>query len=62
MLYRALVSDLDALNGGKRNNAHDALIAEAAIVNGYTLVTADYHLQLVAQAQQCHVVYFNSRA
>jgi predicted nucleic acid-binding protein len=40
-LFKSLTSELDALNGGKKNNNRDALIAEAAIAGGYTLLTAD---------------------
>ena len=39
---------LDAMNGGKRSNIQDALIAEVAIVNSYTLLTADQDLATAA--------------
>ena len=54
-LYTALKSDLDSLNGGKANNTQDALIAEVAIANGYTLLTADFHLAKVAKKCGCTV-------
>lgn len=54
-VYSALKADLDSLNGGKANNAQDALIAEVAISSGYTLFTADYHLAEVARRHGCSV-------
>ena len=47
--YEKLKSDLDALNKSKANNPHDALIAEVALLNGHTLLTADRHLADVFQ-------------
>lgn len=47
--YQKLKDSLDALNKKKSNNANDALIAEVALKNGYTLITADYHMYEVAQ-------------
>lgn len=44
----SLKSDLDQLNGGKQNNIQDALIAEVAIRNGFTLLTTDRDLREVA--------------
>jgi predicted nucleic acid-binding protein len=57
-LYGRLKTDLDALNKAKANNAQDALIAEVAIANGYTLLTADYDLSLVARKHGCTVRHF----
>jgi hypothetical protein len=47
-----------ALNGAKKNNSRDALIAEAAIANGYVLLTADAHLRSVAQMHGGRVTFF----
>ena len=58
--YDSLKADLDSVNQGKANNPHDALIAEVAIANGYTLLTADYHLAEVAKKRGCTVRYFST--
>lgn len=47
-LYQPIVEALNAENGGKPNNTHDALIAETAIRNDLTLVTEDRDLAKVA--------------
>jgi hypothetical protein len=39
-IYLSVRECLDRLNGATPSNARDALIAETAIVNGYTLLTA----------------------
>lgn len=58
-IYEKLKGDLDALNGGKRgNNIRDALIAEVAIANGYTLLTADKDLKEVCEAHGGKVLFF----
>jgi predicted nucleic acid-binding protein len=57
-LYKRLKADLDTLNNGKVNNTKDALIAEVAIANQCTLLTADYHLAEAAKKNGCHVRYF----
>ena len=57
-LFGRLKADLDSRNKKKVNNTHDALIAEAAIVNGYTLLTADSDLAEVATKHGCIVEYF----
>jgi rRNA-processing protein FCF1 len=44
-LFTSLRSKLDLLNGKKKNNVRDALIAEVAIANQYTLLTADEDLK-----------------
>jgi predicted nucleic acid-binding protein len=55
ILYGQLKSDLDSLNHCKDNNSEDALIAEAAIVNSHTLITADEDLRTVAEQHGCNV-------
>jgi len=57
-LFEKLRNELNRLNGEKENNTMDALIAEIAINNGYTLLTADYHLQRVAKDSGCNVLYW----
>lgn len=57
-LYTSLKAELDRLNGRKENNSRDALIAEAAIANGYTLLTADRDLKAVTESQGGTVVFF----
>jgi len=47
--HQQIRAALDAKNGGRPNNAKDALIAEVALKNGFGLVTADRHLAEVAQ-------------
>lgn len=47
-LYRDLKGDLDVLKN-KANNVQDSIIAEVAIVDGLTLLTADGNLAKVAQ-------------
>jgi len=44
IVFQIVKNDLDAANGGKRNNCQDALIGEASITNGLTLVTCDWDL------------------
>jgi hypothetical protein len=60
-LCEALLADLDALNNRKANNISDALLAETAIVNGFTLLTADYHLTKVARKHGAAVIYYPHR-
>lgn len=43
-LFEAMRNELDALNKRKKNNAHDILIAETAVRNGWVLVTSDSDL------------------
>jgi predicted nucleic acid-binding protein len=47
-LYQPIKSKLDQLNKSKANNVEDALMAETAIKNGFTLVTHDGDLYKVA--------------
>lgn len=58
--YEGLRHELDALNNGKPNNAHDALIAEVALTNGCTLLTADRHLVEVVKERGGKVVFFGT--
>ena len=60
ILYEKLKQDLDALNKSKANNARDILIAEVAIVNEYTLLTADRDLATVVKKHGGKVVYYES--
>ena len=46
-IFEAMRSELDALNKRKKNNAHDILIAETAVKNGWNLVTSDSDLVAV---------------
>ena len=55
--YDILKADLDSVNHSKANNAQDVLIAEVAVANGYTLLTADYDLAKVAEKHGCKVLY-----
>lgn len=57
-LYARIKADLDSRNTGKANNKQDALIAEVAIANSYTLLTADHDLSDVAQKHGCTVRRF----
>ena len=57
-LYYSLRNALAARNKGKLNNSHDALIAEVAIENGWTLLTADSDLSAVASDNGCKVQHF----
>jgi predicted nucleic acid-binding protein len=49
-IYTSIKNQLDAKNGGRSSNAHDALIAEVAVINRYTLLTADADLSEVTKA------------
>ena len=59
-LAQQIRNDLDVLNKGKPNNIQDALIAEVAAVNNYTLVTADYDLAQIAKKYGIHCTYHSS--
>lgn len=48
-LYTAMKAELNELNKNKPNNIQDALIAETAIKNQFTLVTEDTDLLTVAK-------------
>lgn len=56
--YERLKTELDAKNKGKANNAQDALIAEVAIVNRFTLLTADKDLAKVTEMHGGSVRHF----
>jgi len=43
-IFEGMRRELDALNKAKRNNAHDILIAETSLRNGWVLITADRDL------------------
>lgn len=58
--YRALKSDLDSRNKGKSNNSEEALIAEVAMKDDYTLLTADFDLYQVAYAKGVGVIYWTT--
>ncbi len=59
-LFGNLKQSLDVLNKSKPSNRNDALIAETAIVNGYTLLTSDKDLTEVARKLGCKVDYFET--
>jgi hypothetical protein len=57
-LFSLLRARLDAVNGKKENNVRDALTAEAAIANGYTLLTADKDLASAAREHGGGVILY----
>ena len=57
-LYYSLRNALDTRNKGKRSNTQDALIAEVAIENSWTLITADRDLVEVAKQHGCEVRHY----
>ena len=57
-IYNSIKTQLDEKNGGGHSNLHDALIAEVAIVNEFTLLTADRDLADVARKHNCKVRHF----
>ena len=58
-LFTSLKAELDILNGNRKNNVRDALIAEVAIANGYTLLTADGDLRSVTEKYAGKVIFFS---
>ena len=60
-LFNYLKNSLDILNKSKRSNGRDALIAETAIINGYTLLTSDKHLAEVAKKYGANVIDFEAK-
>ena len=58
--YQAIKRDLDSRNKAKSNNSEDALIAEVAMRNGYTLLTADFDLYQVAYTHGIGVFYWTT--
>jgi hypothetical protein len=59
-LFTSLRLELDTLNGKKKNNVRDALIAEAAIANGFTLLTADTDLKSATEKHAGKVIFYES--
>lgn len=51
---------LDKRNGGKNNNKEDALIADTAMQNGYTLISADEDLIAVTNELGCKTIFIQS--
>jgi rRNA-processing protein FCF1 len=60
LAYNAMKKDLDDLNNKKKNNSRDALIAEVALRNGYTLLVADYHMYKVAEKHGITVIHWKT--
>jgi predicted nucleic acid-binding protein len=60
-VFSAMLSDLNDLNGVKRNNIKDVLIAETALRNGWTLVTDDADLAQVASKYGCRCANMKDR-
>jgi len=60
-VFTAMLGELNALNGGKKNNVKDVLIAETALRNGWTLVTDDADLTRVASKYGCRCVNMTVR-
>lgn len=58
VIYTSIKNALDSKNGGRRSNIQDALTAEVAIVNGFTLLTADTDLAKAAQNHKGVVRHF----
>jgi len=58
-LFGILKQELDSLNGRKDNNDRDALIAEASIANGHTLLTADGDLKAATERHGGKVIFFS---
>lgn len=59
-LYESLRAALNQRNNSKQNNSEDALIAEVAIVNGWTLLTADRDLAGVVEEHSGRAVLFGA--
>ena len=57
-LFMSIKAELDSLNRAKKNNNRDALIAETAVANGFTLLTADGNLRSVTEAHGGIVIFF----
>lgn len=58
VLFEKLKSALDSMNKSKPNNTQDALIAEVANINNFTLITSDSHLATIAKEHGGKVIYF----
>src|SRR5687768_2403739 len=59
--FEAIKKDLDTLNSKKPNNVQDALIAEVAYVNNFTLLTSDYHLAEIAKKHRINCIYYKTK-
>jgi predicted nucleic acid-binding protein len=57
VIFNKIKQELDSKNNSKKNNVQDSLIAETAIKNGFTLVTADKDLGGVAEDNGCMVIF-----
>lgn len=60
-IYSSVKKQLDAKNGGRLSNICDALIAEVAIANEFTLITADADLAVVTENHHGTVRLFAPR-
>jgi rRNA-processing protein FCF1 len=60
-LFTSLKSELDTLSGNKHNNTRDALIAEVAVANRYTLLTADEDLKSATEKHGGKVIFFRRK-
>jgi hypothetical protein len=60
-IYQKLKNILDRKNKNKKNNIQDALIAEIALVDGMTLITADWDLKEAVESMSGSVVYFGNK-
>jgi hypothetical protein len=58
--YETIKRELDLLNGGKKNNSENALIAEFVAKNDCVLLTADFHLYQVAYALGIGTIYWTT--
>jgi rRNA-processing protein FCF1 len=58
-LFNKIRDELDAANKRRKSNTQDALIAETAIQNGYTLITADGGLKWAAEKHGGVVIFFS---
>ena len=60
VLYDSIKRELDVRNNSKPNNSEDALIAEVAMKNGYTLLTADFDLYQAAYILGIGTMYWTT--
>jgi hypothetical protein len=58
--YAQIKGTLDGLNRSKPNNVMDALSAEVALKNEFTLITADGDLRTAAEEHGCKVLFLKS--
>jgi predicted nucleic acid-binding protein len=59
VVFKVLKAALDKANRRKKSNARDALIGEASIANGSTLVTCDKDLAEVVSRRGGLVIFLN---